>query len=75
MSGQISKKGDLLSLVERSGFEKFCSTLINGLAYGMGYAVGFLRYRVFKTLSLFGVLASMSRGLEAATPRDLKNAP
>ena len=66
-------KGDPIPLVEMSGLETFGTKVINGLAYGLGYAVGFLRYRLFKKLSLFGVLSSMSRGLESATPPEQKN--
>ncbi len=73
MSGQVFK-GDPIPLVEMSGLEKFGSKVINGLAYGMGYLVGLLRYRLFKKLSLFGVLSEMSRGLEAATPPEVKDA-
>jgi hypothetical protein len=68
-------KGEAVPLVELSGFEKFTVKVINRLAYGMGYLVGLLRYRLFKKLSLFGVLSEMSRGLEAATPPEVRNAP
>lgn len=74
MSGQVFK-GDPIPLVQMSGLEAFGAKVINGLAYGLGYAVGFLRYRLFKKLSLFGVLSGMSRGLEAATPPEQKNPP
>ncbi len=74
MSGQVFK-GEPIPLVQMSGLETFGARVINGLAYGMGYAVGFLRYRLFKKLSLFGVLSEMSRGLDAATPPEVKNAP
>jgi hypothetical protein len=71
MSGQVFK-GEAIPLVQLSGAEKFFTTVINGLAYGMGYAVGFLRYRLFKKLSLFGVITAMSQGLQKATPPELK---
>ncbi len=74
MSDQVFK-GDPIPLVEMSGLEKFGARVVNSLAYGLGYAVGLLRYRLFKKLSLFGVLSEMSRGLEAATPPEIKNAP
>lgn len=74
MNGQAFK-GDPIPLVRMSGFEKFATHVINGIAYGMGYAVGFLRYRLFRKLSLFGVLTQMSRGLEAATPHEVKAPP
>ena len=73
MSDQVFK-GDPIPLVRMSGLEKFGARIINGLAYGLGYAVGFLRYRLFKKLSLFGVLSEMSRGLESATPPEIKDA-
>ena len=73
MSGQVFK-GEPIPLVHLSGLEKVCAKVVNGLAYGLGYAVGLLRYRLFKKLSLFGVLSQMSRGLEAATPPEVKNA-
>jgi hypothetical protein len=68
MSGHVFK-GDPIPLVELSRAEKAGTKLVNGLAYGLGYAVGIVRYRLFKKLSLFGVLAAMSKGLEKATPR------
>jgi hypothetical protein len=74
MSDQVFK-GDPIPLVQMSGLETFGAKVINGLAYGLGYAVGFLRYRLFKKLSLFGVLTSMSKGLESATPPEVKDAP
>jgi hypothetical protein len=69
MSSQLLK-GEGIPLVELSGGEKFAARVINGLAYVIGYVVGFVRYRLFKKLSVFGVLASMSRGLTAATPKE-----
>ncbi len=71
MSDQLMK-GEGLPLVELSGIEKFSAKVINGLAYVIGYAVGVVRHRVFKKLSIFGVLAAMSRGLTAATPKEQK---
>jgi len=71
MNGQVFK-GEAIPLVQLSGAEKFFTQVINGLAYGMGYAVGFLRYRLFRKLSLFGVITAMSQGLEKATPPELK---
>ncbi len=68
-------KGDPIPLVQLSALEKFGTQVINALAYGAGYAVGLLRYRLFKKLSLFGVIREMSRGLDAATPPEVKNAP
>jgi len=71
MNGQVFK-GEAIPLVQLSGPEKVGTKLINGLAYGIGYVVGFVRYRLFKKLSLFGVLSAMSNGLVAATPSELK---
>lgn len=70
MSGQVFK-GDPVPLVELSGFEKAFFKVVNGIAYGVGYLVGLLRYRLFEKMSLFEVLAAMSRGLDAASPKAL----
>ncbi len=71
--GEKAFKGEAIPLVQMSAPDKFVAKVVGGLAYGLGYLVGLLRYRAFKNLSLFGVLSQMSRGLEAATPRELKN--
>ena len=71
MNGHVFK-GEAIALVQLSGPEKVGTKLINGLAYGLGYVVGLVRYRLFKKLSLFGVLTAMSKGLEKATPPELK---
>ncbi|MEW6441566.1 MAG: hypothetical protein AB1640_11590 [bacterium] len=71
MSGQTSKGGPV-RLVELSGFEKAFFKAVNGIAYGVGYLVGLLRYRVFEKMSLFEVLGAMSRGLDAASPKELR---
>ena len=71
MNGQVFK-GDPIPLVQLSSAEKFFTNVINGFAYGLGYVVGLLRYRLFKKLSLFGVLTAMSQGLEKATPHERK---
>ena len=72
MTGQAFK-GEAIPLVQLSGPEKVGTKLINGLAYGLGYVVGLVRYRLFRKLSLFGVLTAMSKGLEKATPPELKS--
>ena len=72
MNGQVFK-GDPIPLVELSGAEKMGTKIVNGLAYGLGYVVGLVRYRLFKKLSLFGVLSAMSSGLDKATPTELKS--
>ena len=71
--GEKAFKGEAIPLVQMSGLEKFVSKAVGGLAYGLGYLAGLLRYRVFKNLSLFGILSQMSRGLEKATPPEIKN--
>jgi len=71
MNGQVFK-GEPIPLVQLSGPEKVGTKLINGFAYGLGYVVGLVRYRLFKKLSLFGVLTAMSNGLVKATPPELK---
>lgn len=71
MNGQVFK-GEPIPLVQLSGPEKVGTKIINGLAYGLGYVVGLVRYRLFKKLSLFGVLTAMSNGLTRATPPELK---
>jgi len=71
MNGQVFK-GEPIPLVQLSGAEKVGTKMINGLAYGLGYVVGLVRYRLFKKLSLFGVLTAMSNGLVKATPPELK---
>jgi len=71
MSNQLLKQ-EGVPLVKLSGVEKLAAAAVNGLAYAVGYAVGVLRYRLFRKLSLFGVLNAMSRGLTAATPREQK---
>ena len=70
MSGQVFT-GDPIPLVELSGFEKVFFKIVNGIAFGVGYLVGLLRYRLLKKMSLFEVLSAMSRGLDAASPKGL----
>jgi hypothetical protein len=67
MSDQIVS-GAPIGLVELSGGERLAATVMSKLAYLMGYAVGLLRYRLFKKLNLFEVLSAMARGLAAADP-------
>ena len=68
MSGQVFK-GEPIPLRTLSRFEKAICWCLNSVSYLLGYLVGVLRYRIFEKLSLFEVLASMSRGLAAGTPR------
>jgi hypothetical protein len=67
-------KGDPIPLVKLSTFEKAVFSILNGFSYAMGYTVGILRYRLFPKLNLFSVLASMSKGLAAAAPREAEAA-
>lgn len=52
--------------------ERWAQTALSGVAFGAGYTIGVLRFRVLKELSLFDLLTSLSQGLEAATPAELK---
>lgn len=65
--GEKVYKGEPIPLVRLNPFERVFFRIVNGIAYGVGYLVGLLRYRLFEKLSLFEVLAAMSRGLEAAS--------
>lgn len=65
--GKKVYKGEPIPLVRLNPFERVFFKVVNGIAYGVGYLVGLLRYRLFEKLSLFDVLAAMSRGLEAAS--------
>ena len=62
------------SVLERplSGVERILFAGLNHSAYLLGYLMGAIRYRLFENLSLFDLLAAMSRGLDAATPREKK---
>ena len=56
----------------RSEFEKFFQAILHALAYWLGFALGWIRNKLFKNLRLFEVLASLSQGLEDATPKEDK---
>lgn len=45
--------------------------LFNWLAYGIGYILGFIRYRLFDKLNIFELLQSMANGIDAATPEKI----
>jgi hypothetical protein len=66
-------KGDPIPLHNYSDAEKFIFSIIKGLAYAVGYAVGAIRYRLFENLNLFEVLESMANGVKSATPDYLLN--
>jgi hypothetical protein len=68
MSGEIFK-GDPIPLADHNFAEKIIAKSINRMAYIIGYLVGMIRYRIFEKLCVFDVLSSMSKGLEAATPK------
>ncbi len=61
-------EGNPIPVVKVSAGEKAATGIINRLGYAVGYALGVLRYRLLKKLSLFEVLTWMSKGLEAARP-------
>jgi hypothetical protein len=65
--GEKVYKGEPIPLVRLKPLERIFFKVVNGIAYGVGYLVGLLRYRLFEKLSLFEVLSAMSRGLEAAS--------
>ncbi len=71
---QQNYDGTPVVIDERSPFEKALSSLFRTLAFGLGFVIGWLRYRVFKRLSLFDLLGALSRGLERATPAALLDA-
>jgi hypothetical protein len=70
MSGQ-QFTGEPIPLVQLSALERVVFALMRWISYALGYGVGLMRYRVFKRMNLFDVLASMSRGLTAATPKQI----
>jgi hypothetical protein len=61
--------GEPIPLTNYTIAERIMIKLINRLAYMLGYLTGVMRHRVFQKLSIFDVLSSMSKGLEAATPK------
>jgi len=65
---EIIFNGAPIPTVRMSGGERFIAKSVNGLGFAVGYLLGLLRYRLVEKLSLFDVLTSMSRGLEAARP-------
>jgi hypothetical protein len=67
MTNQVAP-GAPIGLVALSRGERLAVKVTNELAYLVGYAVGLLRYRLFKKLNLFEVLSAMAHGLEAAEP-------
>jgi len=62
------------SVLERklSGAERVLFASLNRCAYLLGYLIGAIRHRLLENLSLFELLAAMSRGMEAATPPEKK---
>ncbi len=70
MNGQ-QFTGEPIPLVQLSALEKVVFALMRWMSYALGYGVGLMRYRLFKKMNLFDVIASMSRGLTAATPKQV----
>jgi len=68
-------RGDPIPLGHVSLPARIMAWFVNLFSFMLGFAAGFLRYRVLKSLSLFGVVAALARGLDAATPRKLKQGP
>ncbi len=71
MTGQVFN-GDPIPLRKLTTVEKIMFKLINGLAFGIGYVVGFLRYRVMENMSLFETMSFLSKGVEAASPKQTR---
>lgn len=67
-------RGDPIPLRRVSLPARIMAWFVNLFSFMLGFTAGFLRYRVLKSLSLFGVVAALARGLDAATPRKLKEA-
>jgi len=67
-------KGDPIPLEKRSRIEEIMFGRINASAYALGYAMGKLRHRLLRNLSLFEVMSAMSRGMEAAAGRESDDA-
>ncbi len=61
--------GDPIPLQKRSRIEEIMYQRINKSAFAMGYAMGVARRRVLKNLSLFDMMSSMSKGMDAAAGR------
>lgn len=66
-------RGDPIPLEKRSRIEELMFGRINASAYALGYAMGKLRHRLLKNLSLFEVMSAMSRGMEAAAASQRTN--
>ncbi len=65
-------EGKPIPIVDLSTFELIITKLINFMAFIIGFFVGLIRFRIFDKLSLFDVIASMSKGIEASKPADDK---
>ena len=62
-------KGQPLFHTHLSLFERVIFGFVNVVAYLLGYVVGFMRYRLFESMSLFKALEAMSDGITAAKPQ------
>ncbi|MBU0516437.1 MAG: hypothetical protein KJ621_16895 [Proteobacteria bacterium] len=58
-------RGDPIPLTKTTRTERAVGRTVGGLAFLTGYLLGWFRRRVFTRLSLFEVVAAMSRGLAA----------
>ena len=63
-------KGDPIELEKRTRVQEILFKRINASAYAMGYMMGTLRHRLLKNMSLFEALAAMSKGMDAAAPKE-----
>ncbi len=60
MSGQAFE-GEPIDRRQSSSLERAVFGLTNGVAYAMGYVVGFMRYRLFENMSLFEALEAFAQ--------------
>lgn len=60
----------LEKLEDVPNWQKMIFKLFNIFAFILGYVVGLIRYRVLENMSLFEMISSLSKGLQAATPKD-----
>jgi hypothetical protein len=63
-------KGDPIPLEKRSRLQEIMYQRINESAFALGFAMGKVRTRLLKNLSLFEVMGAMSKGMEAAARKD-----
>ncbi len=68
--GQNTYNGNPLAPQTYPVHERVLFWCIGKLSYLVGYAMGMLRYRLLRRMSLFDVLLAMSKGLAAAMPME-----